>query len=226
MPVRYRKACALRTRSSGSHCARRSRSARYGQSMTRRTCVPINPLSAALIAVACKNLIKGTYQVQPPPSPYIRHPYPRDMQLPEFDLERGTLLKEDNEPLPVQEHVYPPVKARPMRYGWSQTSFLDIIQRQTNLTNLILIQPTSPEVSKPGRMHLRQMGFRSTFEIHRYVLSPEVGTPEPFAGDLTLLFIFEWHRTQQDGERFCPTFPGIPVSVRSSCTTYITDQSQ
>lgn len=149
---------------------------------------------------------------------------PRNMQLPEFDLESGTLLKEDNEPLPAQEHVYPPVKARPMRYGWSQTSFLDIIQRH-DLTSLI-IQPTSPEVSKPGRMPLRQMGFRSTSEIHRYVTTPDVGTPEPFAGGLTLLFIFEWHRTQQDGERFCPTFPEIPVSVRSSCTTYITDQSQ
>ncbi|EIM88054.1 uncharacterized protein STEHIDRAFT_138518 [Stereum hirsutum FP-91666 SS1] len=32
------------------------------------------------------------------------------------------LLKDDNEPLPVKEHVYPPVKARPMRYDESDES--------------------------------------------------------------------------------------------------------
>lgn len=46
------------------------------------------------------------------------------MQLPDFDLENGAQLKDDSTPLLVQERVYSPVKARPMRYGllWFRVS--------------------------------------------------------------------------------------------------------
>lgn len=96
--------------------------------MTRTGGLPVNPLSAARVAVACKNLlhkrnvpgIAAAFTIHTPPI------LPRNMQLPEFDLESGTPLKENNEPLPVQERVFPPVKARPMRYGSLQTYFLTV----------------------------------------------------------------------------------------------------